>query len=65
MVRVDDAGTYIDKKCPFTGNISIRGRILSGIVKSTKMNKTIIVRRNYVHFIKKYARYAPPINVMV
>lgn len=51
------AGTYIDKKCPFTGNISIRGRILSGIVKSTKMNKTIIVRRNYVHYIKKYARY--------
>ena len=23
-------GTYIDKKCPFTGNVSIRGRILSG-----------------------------------
>ncbi|KAK7801456.1 hypothetical protein U0070_006619 [Myodes glareolus] len=22
-------GTYIDKKCPFTGNISIRDRILS------------------------------------
>ncbi|KAK9795926.1 hypothetical protein WJX73_005369 [Symbiochloris irregularis] len=50
-------GTYIDKKCPFTGNVSIRGRILSGVVKSTKMHRTIIVRRNYVHFIKKYARY--------
>ncbi|KAJ7322781.1 30S ribosomal protein S11, chloroplastic [Desmophyllum pertusum] len=25
-------GTYIDKKCPFTGNVSIRGRILTGIV---------------------------------
>ncbi|XP_074996643.1 small ribosomal subunit protein uS17 isoform X2 [Calonectris borealis] len=24
-------GTYIDKKCPFTGNVSIRGRILSGM----------------------------------
>jgi hypothetical protein len=23
-------GNYIDKKCPFTGNVSIRGRILSG-----------------------------------
>ena len=21
-------GSYIDKKCPFTGNVSIRGRIL-------------------------------------
>ncbi|CAL8464416.1 g3951 [Coccomyxa elongata] len=50
-------GTYIDKKCPFTGNVSIRGRILTGIVKSTKMNRTIIVRRNYAHYIKKYARY--------
>ncbi|NWY08148.1 RS11 protein, partial [Nothoprocta ornata] len=24
-------GTYIDKKCPFTGNVSIRGRILSDV----------------------------------
>ena len=31
------SGTYIDKKCPFTGNVSIRGRILKGIVISTKM----------------------------
>ena len=23
-------GTYVDKKCPFTGNVSIRGRILKG-----------------------------------
>ena len=30
-------GTYIDKKCPFTGNVSIRGRILSGTVVSLKM----------------------------
>ncbi|KAK9823069.1 hypothetical protein WJX81_006727 [Elliptochloris bilobata] len=50
-------GHYVDKKCPFTGNVSIRGRILSGIVKSTKMSRTIIVRRNYAHYIKKYARY--------
>ena len=50
------AGTYIDKKCPFTGDVSIRGRILSGLVRSTKMHRTIIIRRNYVHYIKKYAR---------
>ncbi|KAK2198479.1 bifunctional 40S ribosomal protein S11, partial [Babesia duncani] len=24
-------GTYIDKKCPFTGNVSIRGRIIKGM----------------------------------
>lgn len=47
----------IDKKCPFTGNVSIRGRILTGVVKSTKMNRTIIIRRDYLHFIPKYRRY--------
>lgn len=49
-------GTYIDKKCPFTGTVSIRGRILAGTCHSAKMNRTIIVRRNYLHFIKKYQR---------
>src|SRR5690348_6900224 len=48
---------YVDKKCPFTGNVSIRGRIIKGMVISTKMNRTIIVRRDYLHYIKKYSRY--------
>ena len=51
------SGTYIDKKCPFTGNVSIRGRILTGTVKSTKMKRTITIRREYLHFIPKYQRY--------
>ncbi|KDO61815.1 hypothetical protein CISIN_1g031480mg [Citrus sinensis] len=51
------SGTYIDKKCPFTGTVSIRGRILAGTCHSAKMNRTIIVRRNYLHFVKKYQRY--------
>ncbi|KAK8462608.1 hypothetical protein SEVIR_1G235300v4 [Setaria viridis] len=50
-------GTYIDKKCPFTGTVSIRGRIIAGTCHSAKMNRTIIVRRNYLHFVKKYQRY--------
>ncbi|KAL5730115.1 40S ribosomal protein S11-B [Ranunculus cassubicifolius] len=50
-------GTYIDKKCPFTGNVSIRGRIINGTCKSAKMVRTIIVRRDYLHFVKKYQRY--------
>jgi len=50
-------GSYIDKKCPFTGQVSIRGRILSGTVVSTKMHRTLIIRREYLHFIPKYARY--------
>jgi len=50
-------GQYIDKKCPFTGNISIRGRILRGVVISTKMKRTIIVRRDYLHYVPKYNRF--------
>ncbi len=51
-------GTYIDKKCPFTSpSVSIRGRILTGVVISTKMKRTIIIRREYLHFVKKYNRY--------
>ncbi|MFQ6670549.1 hypothetical protein Gotur_035423, partial [Gossypium turneri] len=50
-------GTYIDKKCPFTGTVSIRGRILAGTCHSAKMVRTIIVRRNYLHYIKKYQRH--------
>ncbi|MDR3705106.1 MAG: 30S ribosomal protein S17 [Paludibacteraceae bacterium] len=51
------SGTYIDKKCPFTGNVSIRGRILKGICISTKMKNTIVIRRDYLHFVKKYRRF--------
>lgn len=51
------SGTYIDKKCPFTGEVSIRGRILTGKVVSTKMTRTIIIRRDYLHFVPKYSRY--------
>merc|ERR1712178_396293 len=50
-------GNYVDKKCPFTGNVSIRGRILKGLVISTKMKRTIIIRRDYLHYIKKYRRF--------
>ncbi|KPM40714.1 hypothetical protein AK830_g5868 [Neonectria ditissima] len=50
-------GTYIDKKCPFTGLVSIRGRILTGTVVSTKMHRTVVIRREYLHFIPKYSRY--------
>merc|ERR1711939_506265 len=30
-------GTYIDKKCPWVGNVAIRGRILTGRVVSNKI----------------------------
>merc|ERR1739838_152723 len=48
---------FVDKKCPWTGNVSIRGKVLKGIVISNKMTRTAIVRRNYLHYIPKYKRF--------
>jgi small subunit ribosomal protein S11e len=59
-IKTPDAaveGSYVDKKCPFTGNVSIRGRILKGLVISTKMKNTIVIRRDYLHYITKYRRF--------
>ncbi|EGR30949.1 hypothetical protein IMG5_120550 [Ichthyophthirius multifiliis] len=50
-------GHYIDKKCPFTSNLSIRGKLIKGLVISTKMNRTVIIRRDYLHYVRKYNRY--------
>merc|ERR1711941_78351 len=50
-------GQYVDKKCPFTGNVSIRGRILKGMCISNKMKNTIIIRRDYLNYVKKYNRF--------
>jgi small subunit ribosomal protein S11e len=50
-------GSYVDKKCPFTGNVSIRGRILKAMVISTKMKRTIVVRRDYLQYVPKYRRF--------
>ena len=50
-------GSYVDKKCPFTGNVSIRGRILKGMVISNKMKRTVVIRRDYLQYVSKYRRF--------
>lgn len=50
-------GTYIDKKCPFTGDVAIRGRLLRGTINNMKMKRTLTIRRDYLHYIKKYNRF--------
>ena len=59
IVTPSDAlkGGYKDSKCPFRGDISIRGRVLRGTVVSTKMDRTVVVRRDYLHWVKKYKRF--------
>jgi len=46
-----------DPNCPFHGNLPVRGIILEGVVVSDKMDKTVVVLHEYLHFVKKYKRY--------
>lgn len=49
---------YYDKKCPFTGDVKIRGRIFKGRVYKMKTDKTIVVVIDYLHYDTKYKRFA-------
>jgi len=49
--------TCNDPNCPFHGTLSVRGRVLDGLVVSAKMDKTAIVRRDYLHYVPKFKRY--------
>jgi len=46
-----------DKSCPFHGRLRIRGRVLDGVVISAKMDKTVVVRRDYQLYVPKFKRY--------
>ncbi|MCX8183239.1 MAG: 30S ribosomal protein S17 [Crenarchaeota archaeon] len=46
-----------DKKCPFHGNVRIRGSVLEGVVVSDRMRNTVIVMREYLQYVQKYKRY--------
>jgi len=50
-------GSYVDKKCPWTGSVNIRGKLITGIIKTAKMKNTVIIRKDYLHYIKKYNRF--------
>ncbi len=46
-----------DPKCPFHGKIRVHGRILEGKVVSARMQRTVVVRIDYLWHDKKYKRY--------
>ncbi|MDL5362523.1 30S ribosomal protein S17 [Halalkalicoccus sp. NIPERK01] len=52
-----DDPDYDYEKCPFYGELSVRGQILEGVVASADMDKTVIVEREYDVFVPKYDRY--------
>ncbi|MCD6383120.1 MAG: 30S ribosomal protein S17 [Thermoplasmata archaeon] len=46
-----------DPNCPFHGTLSVRGQIIDAVVVSTKMQGTVVVQRERLHYIPKYERY--------
>ena len=46
-----------DKDCPFHGTLPVRGQIITGEVISRKMQGSISVKREFMHYVKKYERY--------
>jgi len=46
-----------DKNCPFHGTLPVRGQIITGVVSATKMQDSILVKREYMHYVPKYERY--------
>uniref|UniRef100_A0A8C6MNK5 Small ribosomal subunit protein uS17 n=1 Tax=Moschus moschiferus TaxID=68415 RepID=A0A8C6MNK5_MOSMO len=49
-------GNYIDKKCPFTGNVSFQGRILSSDQNEDGEDHSLI-HPDYFHYIRKYNHF--------
>ena len=46
-----------DRNCPFHGTLSVRGRVLDGTIISAKMDKTVVIRRDYQLYVPKFKRY--------
>jgi small subunit ribosomal protein S17 len=49
--------TCEDTNCPFHGELPVRGRVFQGVVVSAKMDKTVVVERDYLLYISKFMRY--------
>ncbi|MEP0826041.1 MAG: 30S ribosomal protein S17 [Nitrososphaera sp.] len=49
--------TCEDDLCPFHGTLSVRGKLLTGIVSSAKAPKMVVVSREYPKPAPKYKRY--------
>jgi small subunit ribosomal protein S17 len=46
-----------DLRCPFHGRLSVRGKLLSGIVVSANAKNMVVVSREFPHQVAKYQRY--------
>lgn len=46
-----------DTNCPFHGVLPVRGQVIVGTVVSAKMKDSILVKKEYMHFVPKYERF--------
>ncbi len=46
-----------DVHCPFHGELPVRGQIITGKVKTTGMQRTLVISRTYTILIPKFERY--------
>ncbi|PIU21101.1 MAG: 30S ribosomal protein S17 [Candidatus Diapherotrites archaeon CG08_land_8_20_14_0_20_34_12] len=46
-----------DRKCPYHGNVSVRGNVFRVTVISAKVPKNAIVTRSLAKYVKKFERY--------
>lgn len=46
-----------DKKCPFHGNVNVRGKKIKAKVVSNRMQNTVVVEREYIRKDAKYGRF--------
>jgi small subunit ribosomal protein S17 len=46
-----------DVNCPFHGILPVRGQVITGKVVSDRMQDSVVVSRDYLHYVKKYKRY--------
>ena len=49
--------TCADPKCPFHGRLPVRGQSLEGVIVTTRMQRTVVVEREYSRYIQKFERY--------
>src|SRR6056300_1218564 len=56
-LKIDESVIGKDTKCPFTGNIKLRGKVFKGIVVSKDTHRTVIVEWSNKHSVKKYERF--------
>ena len=46
-----------DKKCPFHGNVKLRGSTFKGIVIATDVYRSATIKNERMFYVKKYERY--------